>query len=270
MIRSLFISFMLVVGAPSLTLAASFDCDRAATQIDVAACKNPELSAYEDLLRQYPDQEYFLKGMMITGIPIAEAAEQVRAYQEREEAYWNNIDCFNLGVIPSFEETQFCSAWYYNITFGQSLAFFVLLTLVWSFKVAISHVRNPSKATLQSIFYIQLCGSCCHGFFRGLYDPKDFVLILTPLVWVPIVLAAAWVMVKALNVASTVFRFVYSRYDDMPDYQVSQDSAGRAMNPQIVRFVDSSGNTRYRVKDKDFPTLYSAESYLNRLKSDTK
>ena len=270
MIRPLVISLMLFMGTPSIAAAASFDCDRAATQIDVAACNNPELSAYEDLLRQYPDQEYFLKGMMITGIPIAEAAEQVGAYQEREEAYWNNIDCFNLGPIPSFEETQFCSAWYYNITFGQSLAFFVLLTLVWSFKVAISHVRNPSKATLQRIFYIQLCGSCCNGFFRGLYDPKDFVLILTPLVWVPIVLAAAWVTVKALNLASTAYRYVYSRYDDMPDYQVSQDSAERTMDPQIVRFVDGSGNTRYRVLSKHFPTLYSAESYLNRLKSYTK
>ena len=163
------------------------------------------------------------------------------------------------------------SEWYYNITFSQSLAFLFLLTYVWSLLVAISHVRNPSKETLQRIFYIQLCGSFFYGFFRGLlYDPKDFVFILAPLVWVPIVLAAAWVMVKALNVASTVFRFVYSRYDDMPDYQVSQDSAGMAMNPQIVRFVDSSGNTRYRVKDKDFPTLYSAESYLYRLNSDTK
>ena len=83
-------------------------------------------------------------------------------------------------------------------------------------------------------------------------------------------MAAAWVVVKALNVASTVFSFEYSRYDDMPDYQVRRDSAERAMNPQIVRFDDSSGNTRYRVKDKDFLTLYSAESYLNRLKSDTK
>ena len=96
------------------------------------------------------------------------------------------------------------------------------------------------------------------------------MLILTPLVWVPIVLAAAWVTVKALNLASTAYRYVYSRYDDMPDYQVSQDSAERAMDPQIVRFVDSSGNTRYRVKDKDFLTLYSAESCLNRLKSYTK
>jgi hypothetical protein len=73
-----------------------------------------------------------------------------------------------------------------------------------------------------------------------LYDPKDFVFILSPLVWAPIVLAAAWVVVKALNVASTVFSFEYSRYDDMPDYQVRRDSAERAMNPQIVRFVDSS------------------------------
>lgn len=176
MIRRLLMNIILLVGIPSTTVAASFDCDRASTQIDVAACNNPELSAYENLLRQYPDQEYSLKGMMITGTPIAEAAEQVRAYQEREEAYWNNIDCFYLGGIPSLEETQFCSAWYYNITFGQSLAFFVLLTLVWSFKVAISHVREPSKATLQRIFYIQLCGSGCHGFSGVCRTPKTLCL----------------------------------------------------------------------------------------------
>ena len=112
-----------------------------------------------------------------------------------------SFDCFNLGPFPSFEEIGLCSAWYYDITFGQALAFFVLFTLLWSFKVAISHVREPSKDTLQRIFYIQLLGSTCNGFFEGLSDPKDFVLILTPLVWVPLVLIAAWVAVKVFKLA---------------------------------------------------------------------
>ena len=34
MIRKLLIGLMLLVGAPSLTLAASFDCDKAATDVE--------------------------------------------------------------------------------------------------------------------------------------------------------------------------------------------------------------------------------------------
>ena len=162
------------------------------------------------------------------------------------------------------------SGWFYNITFAQTLALFWLVTLCWSFIVATSHVRKPSKDTLKRVILIQLLGSTGYGILKGISDPKDIVFVLSPILWAPIVLAAAWVTVKALNLASTAYRYVYSRYDDMPDYQVRQDSAERTMDPQIVRFVDGSGNTRYRVSNQDFPTLYSAESYLNQLKSDKK
>ena len=47
MIRPLFISLMLLVGAPSTTLAASFDCGRAATDIEIAICSDPELNALD-------------------------------------------------------------------------------------------------------------------------------------------------------------------------------------------------------------------------------
>ena len=49
MIRQLLISLMLAVGAPSLTLAASFDCDRAATETEITICADPELSALDEL-----------------------------------------------------------------------------------------------------------------------------------------------------------------------------------------------------------------------------
>ena len=386
MIRQLLISLMLVVGAPSIAAAASFDCDRAATQIDVAACNNPELSAYENLLKQYPEDETYLKVLFVAGTPIAEATEMVRAYKERQsgsvsigeffhntmfsEAYLNNYDWltdrieerlpisgpstynwvadgvdrfFQLPIVvlrdiykyevvqqreyinslmmspeqfKAYWETEIDTAaaakWfqasYHNqrfsdgqidldysavvrttFSFGQILALFWLFTLCWSFKVATSHVREPSKDTLKRVFFLQLLGSTGYGISKGISDPKDIVFVLSPILWVPIVLAAAWVTVKALNLASTAYRYVYSRYDDMPDYQVRQDSAERTMDhddmpdyqvrqdsaertmdPQIVRFVDGSGNTRYRVSNQNFPTLNSAESYLNRLKSYTK
>ena len=49
MIRKLLIGLMLLVGAPSLTLAASFDCDKAATETEIAICSDPELSALDEL-----------------------------------------------------------------------------------------------------------------------------------------------------------------------------------------------------------------------------
>jgi hypothetical protein len=41
---------MLLVGAPSMTVAASFDCDRAATETEIAICNDPELSALDELM----------------------------------------------------------------------------------------------------------------------------------------------------------------------------------------------------------------------------
>ena len=48
MIRPLFISLMLLVGAPSTTLAASFDCGRAATETEIAICADSKLSALDE------------------------------------------------------------------------------------------------------------------------------------------------------------------------------------------------------------------------------
>ena len=50
MIRHLLISLMLLIGVPSLAVAASFDCDRAATETEIAICGDPELSALDDLM----------------------------------------------------------------------------------------------------------------------------------------------------------------------------------------------------------------------------
>ncbi|WP_293446989.1 hypothetical protein [Planktotalea sp.] len=50
MIRSLFISLILLVGAPSSTLATSFDCARAATETEIAICNSVELSNLDDVL----------------------------------------------------------------------------------------------------------------------------------------------------------------------------------------------------------------------------
>ena len=49
MIRQFLISLMLVVGVPSIAAAASFDCDRAATETEIVICSDPELSALDEL-----------------------------------------------------------------------------------------------------------------------------------------------------------------------------------------------------------------------------
>ena len=50
MIRQLFISFMLVVGVPSTTVAASFDCDSSMTETEIAICADPELAKTDRIL----------------------------------------------------------------------------------------------------------------------------------------------------------------------------------------------------------------------------
>jgi uncharacterized protein len=50
MIRPLLISLTLVAGIPGIAAAASFDCDRAATETEIAICKDPELSLLDEML----------------------------------------------------------------------------------------------------------------------------------------------------------------------------------------------------------------------------
>ena len=52
MIRPLLVSVMLLVGFPSIAAAASFDCDKAATETEIAICSDPELSALDELMGQ--------------------------------------------------------------------------------------------------------------------------------------------------------------------------------------------------------------------------
>lgn len=49
MIRPLFICLMLVMGVPSIAAAASFDCNKATTETEIAICADPELSALDEL-----------------------------------------------------------------------------------------------------------------------------------------------------------------------------------------------------------------------------
>ena len=50
MIRQILVSVMLLVGVPSIAVAASFDCDKAATETEIAICSDPELSALDELM----------------------------------------------------------------------------------------------------------------------------------------------------------------------------------------------------------------------------
>jgi len=50
MIRQLLVSVMLLVGVPSIASAASFDCDKAATETEIAICSDSELSALDKLM----------------------------------------------------------------------------------------------------------------------------------------------------------------------------------------------------------------------------
>ncbi|MDB9943432.1 hypothetical protein OAD19_00045 [Octadecabacter sp.] len=50
MIRQLVISLILAIGVPSIAAAASFDCDKAATETEIAICNDPKLSELDELL----------------------------------------------------------------------------------------------------------------------------------------------------------------------------------------------------------------------------
>lgn len=73
---------------------------------------------HEDLLRQYPNSERYLDTLFAAGIPVEEAAEKMRAYQERQsksvglrEYFFNSIlmtddeelDPQGLGMLTNYE-----------------------------------------------------------------------------------------------------------------------------------------------------------------------
>ncbi len=45
-IRSIGVALLLTVGVGSVGQAASFDCDKATTETEIAICSDPELSAW--------------------------------------------------------------------------------------------------------------------------------------------------------------------------------------------------------------------------------
>ena len=48
--KSLVLALLLSVGVGSVGQAASFDCNKATTETEIAICADPELSALDDLM----------------------------------------------------------------------------------------------------------------------------------------------------------------------------------------------------------------------------
>ena len=63
-IRSIGLALLLSVGFGSMGQAASFDCNKATTETEIAICGDPELSALDELMgftyRQYLTYESWL------------------------------------------------------------------------------------------------------------------------------------------------------------------------------------------------------------------
>ena len=63
-IRSLVLALLLSAGVGSVAKAASFDCNKATTETEIAICGDPELSALDELMgftyRQYLTYESWL------------------------------------------------------------------------------------------------------------------------------------------------------------------------------------------------------------------
>lgn len=88
MIKPPLISLMLLLGAPSIAVAASFDCDKAATETEVAICANPELSALDELMG----------ALWVSLNPSESVVAEQRAWLEQRE------DC---GVNQACTATQY-------------------------------------------------------------------------------------------------------------------------------------------------------------------
>jgi uncharacterized protein len=91
---------MLLVGAPSMTVAASFDCDRAATETEIAICSDPELSALDELM----GQAYQSANVSATWMTPQELQNtQVDWLHERNRC-GDNSDCLRASYVQRLDE----------------------------------------------------------------------------------------------------------------------------------------------------------------------
>jgi uncharacterized protein YecT (DUF1311 family) len=93
MFRSLITSLMLLVGAPSIVTAASFDCDRASTEAEIAICSDPELSALDTRLGE----------LWMALDPSQSQIDEQRAWLEKRDYYNITPTCiWNIDQESSF------------------------------------------------------------------------------------------------------------------------------------------------------------------------
>jgi uncharacterized protein len=91
-IRLVCLVLMLLAGIGSVAKAASFDCNKATTETEIAICADPELSALDELMGEIWGQ---------TSQSSRAVNDQVRWLTERDALsnIWHLIEFYNYRIV---------------------------------------------------------------------------------------------------------------------------------------------------------------------------
>ena len=101
-IRSLGFALLLSVGVVSVGKAASFDCNKATTETEIAICNDPELSALDEVM----GQAYRLAKISANWMTPQELRNSQKAWLQQRNRCGDNFDCLRNSYVQRLEEVS--------------------------------------------------------------------------------------------------------------------------------------------------------------------
>ena len=117
-IRSLGLALLLSVGTGTVAKAASFDCNKATTETEIAICADPELSALDELM----GQAYRLAKTSADWMTPQELRNSQKAWLQQRNRCSENFDCLRSSYVQRLEEV---SSGVLHINVGRNSASYV-------------------------------------------------------------------------------------------------------------------------------------------------
>lgn len=117
-LKALGLALLLSVGAVTVGNAASFDCNKATTETEIAICADPELNALDELM----GQAYQLAKTSADWMTPQELRNSQRAWLQQRNRCSENFDCLRSSYVQRLEEV---SSGVLHINIGRNLASYV-------------------------------------------------------------------------------------------------------------------------------------------------
>ena len=100
--KSFGLALLLSVGVGTVGTAASFDCNKATTETEIAICNDPELSALDEVM----GQAYRLAKISANWMTPQELRNSQKAWLQQRNRCGDNFDCLRNSYVQRLEEVS--------------------------------------------------------------------------------------------------------------------------------------------------------------------